>query len=400
MDETGCNKSPVPLFFQKLSNTSDSRTESSNSVITTSINTSAVHEQAGNKKSLKLILSELSGPESSKKHDIEKSVFNPGKENKKNADKIQCLLCPHNCIIAPDNFGMCLVRGNKNGQASIPFYGRLSALALDPIEKKPLYHFYPGSSIMSAGFFGCNLKCPFCQNSSISSRTDLSYRSYSPEEILLLLKKQGGIGLAYTYSEPSIHIEWIGETAELLRKNGYKNVLVTNGMINEGPADFLLKNIDAANIDLKSHNPDFYRNELKGDLDTVKNFIEKAASKIHVEVTTLVIPGRNDSEKEIMENAKFLASININTPYHLSCYFPSFKYKIPPTPVHRVLELAAAARDKLNFVYTGNTGIHGSDTICPSCGEVLIKRTGYSAHTVNLDNNKCINCSYDSGIIA
>ena len=213
------------------------------------------------------------------------------------------------------------------------------------------------------------------------------------------LKSRGGIGLAYTYSEPAVHIEWIADTSKLLRSKGYKNVLVTNGTINDDASDYLLENMDEANIDLKSHNPEFYRRELKGALDTVKIFIEKAASKIHIEVTTLVIPGKNDSENEIMKTVDFLASITQNIPYHLSCYYPSYKYSAPPTPVAEVLQLAEAASGKLNFVYTGNTGIIESNTVCPSCGEILVKRTAYSAHTVNLEEGRCRNCGFDTGII-
>ena len=317
----------------------------------------------------------------------------------KTGESLQCMLCPHRCIIKKDKFGLCLVRGNMSGSPSIPFYGKLSALALDPIEKKPLYHFYPGSMILSAGFFGCNLKCPFCQNYSISAKTDMNYDTYSPEFVLSLIRKQGGIGLAYTYSEPAVHIEWVTETAKLLKENKFKNVIVTNGMINEEPADYLLENIDAANIDLKSNNTEFYRKELNGDLETVKNFIMKAASKIHVEITTLVIPGKNDSEEEIMESASFIASINKNIPYHLSCYFPSYKYTIPPTPASRVTALAKLASEKLNYVYTGNTGYLDSYTRCPSCGEILVSRTGYSAHISNLQDKKCIKCGCETGII-
>ena len=315
------------------------------------------------------------------------------------SEEIQCILCPHNCVIKKGKFGLCLVRGNIDGKPSIPFYGRLSALALDPIEKKPLYHFYPGSRILSAGFFGCNLKCPFCQNSSISAHADPAYKLYEPEKMLSLLKTQGGIGLAYTYSEPAVHIEWIADTSKFLHENKYKNVLVTNGMINNEPADYLLKYIDAANIDLKSFNPDFYRKELNGDFETVKTFIRKASKKIHVEITTLVIPGKNDSEEEIMEIASFIASVNKNIPYHLSCYYPSYKYKIPPTSAQSVIHLAELVKEKLNFVYTGNTGYHEADTICPSCGEVLVKRTGYTAFAVNLNKNKCRKCGFETGII-
>ncbi len=312
---------------------------------------------------------------------------------------IQCTLCPHRCLIKNNKFGICLIRGNRDGKLSIPYYGKLSALALDPIEKKPLYHYFPGSRILSAGFFGCNLKCPFCQNSSISTHADISYETYSPADVLSIIKNKGGIGLAYTYSEPAVHIEWVTETSKLLRQNNYKNVIVTNGMINDEPADYILENLDAANIDLKSFNSDFYKSELFGDLETVKNFIKKASSKIHMEITTLVIPGKNDSKEEILEIASFIASISKNIPYHLSCYFPSYKYIIPPTPASEVFTLAKEASKILNFVYTGNTGYKESDTNCPSCGEVLIKRTGYSAYAVNLKNNKCRKCGFDTEII-
>ncbi len=313
-------------------------------------------------------------------------------------DSIQCTLCPHRCIIKNNSTGICLVRTNRNGTPEIPYYGRLSALAVDPVEKKPLYHFFPGSKILSAGFFGCNLKCPFCQNYSISTHADLSYEIYPPSAVPAILLKTGGIGLAYTYSEPLIHIEWITETSRILREKGYKNVLVTNGFINEGPADDILEYTDAANIDLKSFNPDFYRKELKGGLDEVKLFIKKASSSIHVEITTLVIPGKNDSAEEISEMASFISSLDRNIPYHLSCYYPSYKYSTPPTPAPTVLELVETAKKYLNYVYPGNVGYKNSDTMCPSCGELLVKRSGYRVSIENIDNKKCIKCGFKINI--
>ncbi len=324
----------------------------------------------------------------------------PDLEPKKlNKNSIQCILCPHKCIIKEGKFGLCLARSNKSGQPFLPFYGKLSALAMDPIEKKPLYHFYPGKKILSAGFFGCNLKCPFCQNYSISMNTVKAYDSYTPEDILAILKRQGGIGLAYTYSEPTVHIEWILKTAELLKKNGYKNVLVTNGMLNKEAADLILEYMDAANIDLKSQNSTFYKKELKGDIKTVKEFIINAAAKIHIELTTLVIPGKNDSEEELKKAVAFISSIDKNIPYHLSCYYPSYKYFIPPTPVSKVLKLAEIASGKLSFVYTGNTHSGETNTLCPSCKALLVKRTGFSASLINLYKGKCMECGYKTGII-
>ena len=322
----------------------------------------------------------------------------PDADKTENNSIVQCTLCPHMCRIKNGKFGFCLVRGNINGKPAIPYYGKLSAASVDPVEKKPLYHFYPGSKILSVGFFGCSMKCPFCQNFTISTNVNPDYKSYKPEDILSMVKSKGGIGLAYTYSEPLVHIEWVSETSKLLRKNGYKNVLVTNGLINGEPADTVLEYTDAANIDLKSFNSDFYRKELKGDLEAVKNFIKKASEKIHVEITTLVIPGKNDTKEEIMEISSFIASINKNIPYHLSCYYPAYKYSIPSTPASLVFNLAELAKEKLNFVYTGNTGTGDTDTLCPSCGETIVKRSGYSAQIINMNRGKCKKCGFSTGI--
>ncbi|MCL2293499.1 MAG: AmmeMemoRadiSam system radical SAM enzyme [Spirochaetes bacterium] len=303
-----------------------------------------------------------------------------------NVNTGKCVLCPNYCIIKAGGVGRCRVRGfDSSLKPIISSAGRISALALDPMEKKPLYHFYPGTQILSVGFFGCSLFCPFCQNYHISTKVprclqaDPGARIVSPEEMLEIAVSSGSIGLAYTYSEPIIHIEWVKKTAALLRSRNLKNVLITNGYITTDAGKSILEHIDALNIDLKSFNDDFYCNELGGRLESVKDFIKLAASKAHIEVTTLVISGKNDSEKEIEAIACFIASIDKSIPLHLSCYYPTYKYSTERTSAKKVLALAAIAAKYLEYVYVGNAGLVENNTNCPSCGNLLVKRAGYNA---------------------
>lgn len=307
-------------------------------------------------------------------------------------NRVQCELCPHNCKINPGKYGICKVRYNDNGELTIPFYGRISSISSDPVEKKPLYHFYPGRSILSVGFVGCSFHCPFCQNYSISTRTDVPTEYLSPDELVKAALREHSLGIAYTYSEPLVHFEYVVDTAKKAHDAGLKNVLVSNGYLNREPANELLKFIDAANIDLKTFNPNFYRKELGGTLEEVKRFIVQAAGKIELEVTTLVIPTKNDSQDEIESIAKFLSGINPDIPYHLSCYYPTYKYTIPPTPPSLVEELAKVARKYLNYVYLGNVGVMETNTYCPNCGNLLVKRRGYSVSVPGLENGKCNKC--------
>lgn len=311
-----------------------------------------------------------------------------------------CPVCPNNCTIPEGKSGICGVRFNKNGAAHLPYNGVLSAVSADPIEKKPLYHYHPGERIYSVGFYGCSLSCPFCQNYNISKEFGKpASLPVEPADAARAAADSGSFGIAYTYSEPIVHYEWVLETAAEASKLGLKNVLVTNGYINDSPADKLLDSIDALNVDLKSFNPDFYRFELKAELDPVLNFIQKAAGKCHLEVTTLIIPDKNDSEEEIKQSAAFLASINPDIPYHLSAYYPSYKYTAPPTSPGLLMNLAEAALTSLNYVYTGNIAGGVSDTLCPECGRVLIKRSGYATRITGLKNGRCL-CGFDaSGII-
>ncbi len=273
---------------------------------------------------------------------------------------VQCHLCPHHCRIATGRIGICNVRENCCGTLYSMNYNRVSSIALDPVEKKPLRHFHPGSTILSVGSVGCNLKCPFCQNHSISrcSMDQVETVLMTSSQLIakaLALKPQRNIGVAYTYNEPSVWYEFVLETSRLAKKSGLFNVLVTNGYICQEPLGELLPLIDAMNIDLKSFNRDFYAKTLKGGLDEVKDTIRTSAEKCHVEITTLVIPDVNDSTQEMEEMTGFLSSISPDIPLHLSRFFPRYEWgDRQPTPVNTLEELAAVARKVLKNVYIEN----------------------------------------------
>ena len=273
--------------------------------------------------------------------------------------KTRCELCFHHCALNEGQTGLCRARACQDGKIVCLNYGKLTSLALDPIEKKPLRRFHPGSLILSVGSFGCNLRCPFCQNHEISLAGDSGIPTVevSPEQLAAKateLVPQGNIGVAYTYNEPLIGYEYVQDCASLVHEQGMVNVLVTNGTVEEEPWRALLPLIDAANIDLKGFTPAWYR-RLGGDLETVKRSIALAAERCHVEVTTLLIPGENDSEEEIRELARWLASVSPEIPLHLSRFFPRYRMlDSPPTPVEQVYRLAEAARRYLSHVYTGN----------------------------------------------
>jgi pyruvate formate lyase activating enzyme len=313
--------------------------------------------------------------------------------------KIQCGLCPNNCLIAPGRFGVCRVRYNADGTLQLPFYGRLSAVAIDPIEKKPLYHFHPGSSILSVGFVGCSFHCPFCQNHHIAHDTSYPTEAVTPAQLVDLCLQRGSFGISYTYSEPIVHLEYVLDTAALARKRGLKNVLVSNGYINPGPAAQLIDLMDGANIDFKSWNPDFYRKEIGGKVEEIKRFLEQAHDRVSLEVTTLVIPTKNDSPGEIEAIARFLASLSPDIPYHLSAYYPQHEYRIPPTPPSTLRRLADVARRHLNYVYLGNVGMEEANTACPSCGATLVRRRGYSVSIDGIEAGRCRSCGTATSIV-
>ncbi len=279
----------------------------------------------------------------------------------KEDDKTRCLLCPTNCSVKDGEFGVCNVRKNVNGEIINNYSGIISAIHLDPIEKKPLYHFMPGSKILSIGFFGCTMKCQFCQNHTISQiqkKDELMInknKKWSPKEMVDFLIDSGYRSIAYTYSEPLLYYEWVYETAKLCKESGIKNVLVTNGYINPEPAKELLRYIDALNIDYKSATEVFYKRECFAQLDPVREFIKMAfESKVHIEVTTLVIEGKNSDIKECESITSFLSNLSKDIPYHISRYFPNYKYTLPPTDKKIIYQWIDEAKKRLNFVYGGN----------------------------------------------
>jgi pyruvate formate lyase activating enzyme len=270
------------------------------------------------------------------------------------------------------------VRQNREGLPALPFYGYITALAEDPIEKKPLYHFRPGSSILSLGFAGCNLHCPFCQNFTISQSTDVSGRRLSPEKLVNLARNRGFSQIAYTYSEPLIHIEYLLDCMTLCRKEGIANVLVSNGCINPEPAAEILALTDAANIDLKCFSEETYETVLGGKLGTALGFIETAhAAGVHLEITTLIVPGLNDSDAETRLCAEFIAGLSREIPWHLSAYHPDYRWDAPPTSPASLAKIARMGREQLSYVYTGNIAGETNDTPCQHCGAILVSRRGY-----------------------
>lgn len=278
-----------------------------------------------------------------------------------------CDVCFRQCKIEEGQTGYCGARTCRGGQLVSTNYGRLTSVALDSIEKKPLKMFHPGSMILSLGSYGCNLRCPFCQNSSISwSQKAFEYKDkadfYEPDEIVktaLELRARGNIGLAFTYNEPLVGYEFVRDTAKLAKEAGLQNVIVTNGTASQKVLGQLLPYIDAMNIDLKAFTDSFYRNFIGGDFQMVKDFIITAAGTCHVELTTLVIPGENDSEEEMRELSAWVASLENQTgkkiPLHITRFFPAFKLTDrAPTSINTILRLVEVAKENLEFVFPGN----------------------------------------------
>lgn len=273
--------------------------------------------------------------------------------------QVTCNVCMHHCKLEKGQVGICRARKNELDKIISINYGKISALALDPIEKKPLAKFYPGSVILSVGSFGCNLRCPFCQNFGISMVTEeeVSTKFISPHQLAkqaLEMTKYGNIGVAFTYNEPLIGYEYILDTSKILHELGLKSVVVTNGSVTEEIAQIVLPQIDAVNIDLKGFTDKYYK-KLGGDLTTVKEFIKLAATHCHVELTTLIVPGENDTVEEMLAMSDWIAKIDKEIPLHLSRFFPSYNMtNVEATPVNKILELVKAARVNLTYVYKGN----------------------------------------------
>jgi pyruvate formate lyase activating enzyme len=273
--------------------------------------------------------------------------------------KAVCEICPRRCSPGEGQLGFCRARINRGGKVVCENYGRVTSLALDPIEKKPLRMYYPGAKILSVGSYGCNMNCGYCQNCNIAraDSTSVQWEAISPESLVTLAegyRPQGNIGLAFTYNEPLIGYEFVLDCAKLAKPRGLKIVLVTNGMIEPKPWEQLLPYIDAANIDLKAFTQAGYR-ALGGDLDVVKAAIVQAHGKIHLELTTLIVPGLNDDDENIRAEAAWIASVSTKIPLHLSRFFPRHRMKdTPATAPETVLRLAKIAQEHLPYVFTGN----------------------------------------------
>lgn len=278
----------------------------------------------------------------------------------------ECNVCFRHCRLEEGQTGMCFARKNVKGEIIADNYGMLTALALDPIEKKPLARFHPGSLVVSVGSYGCNLKCPFCQNVEISladgKKLSTPVRSFTPEELVAICeahRPEGNIGIAFTYNEPLVGYEFVRDTARLIHEHGMKNVLVTNGSACLSVLEEVANLMDAMNIDLKCFSAEYYANTLKGDLQTTKEFIKRAVRSCHVELTMLIIPEENDREEEMRELAAWVASVGEEAgkdiPLHVSRFFPRSQYAHKqPTEVKTVYRLAEVARAYLRYVYTGN----------------------------------------------
>lgn len=306
--------------------------------------------------------------------------------------KVRCELCPNFCTIADGASGACRVRVNRGGTLVADAYGMVISLAIDPIEKKPLYHFHPSSRIVSTGPNGCNFRCGFCQNSEISQESAPSY-PVSPEKLAEAASDGGSIGVAYTYTEPFVWFEYIRDAGTLVRDRGLVNVLVTNGYVNPKPLVEILPLIDAMNIDLKSIRPEFYRTVCCGDLSHVQRTIETASARCHVELTNLVIPGYNDTDEDFRLLADWIASVNPSIPLHFSRYFPRYRFRTPQTSMETLERAYEIAREKLRYVYLGNVNHPGSsDTRCPKCGTTLIRRSFYTTTLTGIRNHVCAGC--------
>ncbi len=275
----------------------------------------------------------------------------------------RCKVCFRHCELDEGQTGFCGARICSAGTVKVKNYGKLSSTALDPIEKKPLSRFFPGSMILSVGSCGCNLRCPFCQNSEISwsqqaMKMGTRLTEVSPQELVGIArncKDKGNIGIAYTYNEPLVSFEYIRDTAKLVRQQGMVNVIVTNGCFDTVVLDELSDLTDAMNIDLKCFNADTYKNRLGGDLDTVRAFIERAVGFCHVELTTLVVPGISDNEKELRELVSWVARLGKDVPLHLTRFFPRFAMTdCDATDIALIHRFADIAREKLKYVYIGN----------------------------------------------
>lgn len=333
---------------------------------------------------------------------------------------VRCLACAWKCTIPADQTGICGVRANQKGQLYLTVYGKAVGIHLDPVEKKPLFHFMPGSTALSFGTIGCCFGCRFCQNwhmsqpsrqlrqQKLASQTKLrklqkiiadQSENWPPEKIVNYAIQIGAASIAYTYNEPTIFIEYAYDTARLTHQKGLKNIFVSDGYLSEEALNYITPYLDAINIDLKSFNPDFYQHICQAKLQPVLDNIKRVHSrKIHLEITTLIIPRLNDNKKELTQIAKFIYDVSPNIPWHVTAFCPNYKMQnIPPTPTETIIQAYQIGKKVgLKYVYTGNiSDYQHASTFCPKCNNLLIKRVGYDTliqPLLNLNNGKCRKC--------
>jgi pyruvate formate lyase activating enzyme len=319
-----------------------------------------------------------------------------------NEKKVKCNLCNHRCVIKNGSRGICGVRENQEGTLKTLVYGKLIASNIDPIEKKPLFHFFPGSLSYSIATVGCNFKCLFCQNANISQMPSdhngmITGDLYTPEDVVDAAVKGNCKSIAYTYTEPTIYFEFAYDTAKIAHEKGIQNVFVTNGYMTSEALEMISPYLDAANVDLKAFNASFYKDVVKARLEPVKETLKLMKSLgIFVEVTTLLIPGLNDDKKELEKLALFLVqSLGPKTPWHVSAFYPTYRLTDrPPTSVESlVMAREIGIKAGLNYVYIGNVPSEdGENTFCYKCGNILIKRSGFYVEKNLIKNSRCPHC--------
>ena len=325
----------------------------------------------------------------------EAMLYRPGE-----GQKVECFLCAHRCLIAPGKFGICGVRENRQEKLVTHVYGKVIAAHIDPIEKKPLYHFLPGSTSFSIATVGCNFRCPFCQNWQISQVTkeDRGFEDgyeLPPEEIVRQARERGCRSISYTYTEPTIFFEYAYDTARLAKQQGLANVFVTNGYMTEEALQTIRPYLDAANVDLKAWREETYKKVCGARLEPVLDSIRRMKEfGIWVEVTTLVVPGLNDTEEELRAIARFIAGVSTDIPWHVSRFHPDYKYTdARPTPVatlKKALSFGQAAG--LLYVYIGNVWGESEDTHCPECQRTILRRSGFFVEENRVKDGRCPHC--------
>lgn len=311
--------------------------------------------------------------------------------------RVKCILCPKECSLSKDQIGYCATRKNLDGKIVSLAYGKISAIALDPIEKKPLYHFKPGSHILSVGSFGCNLSCLFCQNHRISKEVP-NMQLVSVEDLFKkVIDDKDGIGIAFTYNEPLINYEYVLETAMKIKKHNPEKsiILVTNGYINPEPLEILLDYVDGVNLDIKSMDKEFYKKICSGRLEYILRNVELINKKAHLEITNLIIGGYNDQNENIESLVKYISDIDKSIPLHFSRSFPAYRMPDIYTPESSVERAIEIGKKYLYYVYGGNMFIEDNNTYCKKCGKILIERSSFGVSI----NNDLESCCFENNIV-